>query len=76
MTVAGGKTITVRGSFLADSNGTIGNTTADWNLIVDGGVAALIKGRGKFERVKERTLRGGLCSRSPARSRGATIPSW
>jgi hypothetical protein len=48
MTVGGGKTITVYGSFDATSPGRIGNPTADWhlNIMTDGDLSY---GKGKFD---------------------------
>ncbi|HZT79054.1 MAG TPA: hypothetical protein VFA26_02430, partial [Gemmataceae bacterium] len=66
MIVAGGKTITVNWSFLADSNGTIGNNTANWNLIINPG-GALSRGKGTFNKVNE-TIKGKLFKV------GSTIP--
>jgi hypothetical protein len=64
VTVGTGKTITVMGTFLADSkNGNMGNNT-NWNLTVDGGnqngqTAAIYKGRGTFNKANEKKKNGG-----------------
>jgi hypothetical protein len=57
MTVGAGKTITINGSFLADSLGTIGGA-GKWNLTVNRG-GTLSKGKGTFQNVTETINAGG-----------------